>query len=83
VDTPFERVDRRALFQPGGEDPLEAGISGSFLVFPTLRPFLEPPPLPAEGLGAEEVAALLGANANRRIYEAEDPLEREAGGLFR
>jgi len=82
-DTPFERVDRRALFQPGGDDPLEAGMAGSFLVFPTLRPFLEPPPLPSEGLGAEDTAALLGPNANRRIYEAEDPLERDAGGLFR
>jgi hypothetical protein len=83
ADAPFERVDPRALFQPGGEDPLEAGMSGSFLIFPTLRPFLEPPPLPREGLGAGEVAALLGSNANRRIYEAEDPLEREGGGLFR
>ncbi len=82
-DAPFERVDPRALFQPGGEDPLEAGMSGSFLVFPTLRPFLEPPPLLREGLGAGEVGALLGANANRRIYEAEDPLEREGSGLFR
>ncbi len=82
-DAPFERVDRRALFQPGGDDRLESGISGTFLVFPTLRPFLDPPPLATEGLSGEGVRALLGNNLNRRIYEAEDPLERDAGGLFR
>jgi hypothetical protein len=45
-DAPFEQVDRRSLFQPGGDDPLEAGITGTFLIFPTLRPFLEPHPFP-------------------------------------
>jgi len=82
-DSPFERVDARALFQPGGEDGLEAGVRGTFLVFPTLRPFLEPSPLPAEGLSADAMARILGAAANRRIYEAEDPLDRDASGLFR
>jgi hypothetical protein len=82
-DPPFERVDRRALFQPGGDDPLEAGVVGSYLILPSLRPFLDPGPLPSEGLTAAGVQALLGGNANRRIYEAEDPLERDAAGLYR
>lgn len=82
-DTPFERVDARALFQPGGEDGLEAGIRGTFLIFPTLRPFMEPPP-PATGRGdGDALLALLGRAANRRIYEAPDPLDRDASGLFR
>ena len=81
--SPGERVDWAAIFGPEeeiGEDP---GIQGTFLVFPTLRPFLEPPPLPSEGLSAEETAALLGLDVNRRIYEAEDPFERSTGGLYR
>src|SRR5690606_11844946 len=60
-----------------------AGLRGTFLVFPALRPFAAPPPVPSEGLSAEEAAAVLGANRNLRIYEAEDPFEREAGGLYR
>jgi len=82
-DTPFERVDARALFQPGGEDGLEAGIRGTFLIFPTLRPFLEPSPLAAGGLSGGAMAEILGRVANRRIYEAADPLDRDAAGLFR
>jgi Motility related/secretion protein len=83
--SPGERVDRAAIFQGEeelGDDP-GPGIQGTFLVFPTLRPFLEPPPVPSEGLSAEETAALLGGDVNRRIYEALDPLERSTGGLYR
>ena len=81
--SPMERVDRIALFQPGGETMERVGLQGTFLVFPTLRPFLEPGPIPSEGLTAEQAAAVLGADANRRIYEAVDPFERRAGGLYR
>ena len=82
---PLDRVDRRFLFQPGGEDEFtgELGVRGTFLIFPTLRPFMEPPPVPSEGLSAEESRAVLGEDANARIYENEDPLEREAAGLYR
>ncbi len=58
-------------------------MSGVFLVFPTLEPFRLPPPLPAEGLTAEETALVLGADANSRIYQAPDFFERVEGGLFR
>jgi hypothetical protein len=81
--SPFERVDRSALFQPGTETFGETGLSGTYLIFPTLRPFLEPPPLPSVGLGSEAARDLLGNDANRRIYEAEDPFERRSGGLYR
>jgi len=86
---PVDQVDSRVLFQPG-QDLLrdvglqqQVGLQGTFLVFPTLRPFMEPPPVPSEGLDAEGARGILGADANRRIYETVDPLEREAAGLFR
>lgn len=82
-DSPFERVDRAQLFQPGLDMPEGPGVRGTFLVFPTLRPFLEPAPLPTEGLTGPDLAAILGGDANRRIYEAVDPFERRAGGLYR
>jgi hypothetical protein len=82
-DTPRERVDLTAFLQPEAFGPEGAGLAGTFLVFPTLRPFLEPPPVPSEGLDAEASRAILGADANRRIYLAEDPLDRQGGGLYR
>lgn len=69
---PEERVDRERIFLPrtlsnsGG-----ASITGTYLVFPTLRPFADPPPTP--DLTAEEADAALGAEANHRIYEERDP----------
>jgi cell surface protein SprA len=51
-DSPFERVDRASLFQPAVESLDRAGVQGTFLFFPTLRPFLEPPPVPSERLSA-------------------------------
>lgn len=80
---PFEAVDRVALFQPGREAFEGIALPGTFLVFPTLEPFRTPPPLPSEGLSAEQVREILGGDANRRIYDVPDPFEREAGGLFR
>ncbi|TVR55562.1 MAG: hypothetical protein EA421_06150, partial [Gemmatimonadales bacterium] len=87
--SPVDQVDSRVLFQPG-QDLLrdaglqqQVGLQGTFLVFPTLRPFMEPPPVPSEGLDAEAARGILGADANRRIYDTVDPLERGAAGLFR
>lgn len=80
---PFEKVDERALFQPNAGQSSEVGMTGTYLVFPTRYPFLAPPPLQSRGLDAPETRALLGANLNRRIYEADDPFEREGGGLYR
>jgi len=82
-DAPFEQVDAGAVFQPSGANETDVGLTGTYLIFPTLRPFLAPPPLVSEGLDAVQTRALLGANLNRRIYEAEDPFEREGGALYR
>ena len=81
--SPGERVDFEAVFQPGDEVLEEAGLQGTFLVFPTLRPFLQPPPVPSAGLSASDASDLLGADVNRRIYDALDPFERSASGLYR
>src|SRR5690606_34179233 len=53
------------------------------VVFPTLRPFSVPPPVPSRGLTAEAAAQILADDANPRIYEAEDPYERANAGRFR
>ena len=58
-------------------------VPGVFIVFPTLRPFQSPPPVPVLGLTAGETAQILGSDGNPTIYEAEDPFLRESGGLYR
>ncbi|MBT8403923.1 MAG: hypothetical protein KJP18_08705, partial [Gemmatimonadetes bacterium] len=84
VESPVDQVDAAALYSPSSDLVLgTSAVQGTFVVFPTLRPFLEPPPLPALDLSAQETRELLGADANGRIYESEDPFERQAGGLFR
>ncbi|MEX2530467.1 MAG: hypothetical protein WD960_06800 [Gemmatimonadota bacterium] len=82
-DAPADRLDRRALFQPAGELIEDRSLPGTYLVFPTLRPFMEPPPVRSEGLDAGEALDVLGGDANRRIYESTDPQERAASGLYR
>ena len=83
-ESPLDQVDPAWIYTPGAElfqDP--PAVPGTFLVFPTLRPFLEPPPVPSLGLSEEDTQALLGEDANERIYTAEDPFDRVNGGLFR
>ena len=83
-ESPLDRIDPAFVYTPGAElfqDP--PIVPGTFLVFPTLRPFAEPPPNPALGLDETETLTLLGDAANEQIYEAEDPFERRNGGLFR
>ncbi len=86
-DAPFERIDDAQIFQPGREF-MGGGIGvgrfgGSYIIFPTLQPFAEPPPLPSVPLSAAEALAVLGADANRTIYEEPDPVLREGGARFR
>jgi hypothetical protein len=84
AESPQDVVDPAYIYTPGTElfqDP--PVVPGTFLVFPTLQPFLRPPPLPAFGLTEEEALAVLGEDANERIYTAEDPFDRRNGGLFR
>lgn len=83
-ESPFDRLDRSALYRPA-DDSLEdpPPVQGTFLVFPTLRPFQRPPPVPSLALSAAEAAEVLGADRNDRIYDDPDPVTRAAGGLFR
>ncbi len=83
-ESPLDEVDPAFVYNPGAElfqDP--PAVPGTFLVFPSLRPFLEPGPVPGLGLSALDAQALLGQDANERIYTAEDPFDRRNGGLFR
>jgi hypothetical protein len=82
---PADRVDAAAIFRPGAESDGAgpSALRGTFIVFPTLEPFGRPPPVPLEGLTAEQTAAILGADANRVIYDAVDPVVRRGGSRFR
>ena len=83
-ESPLDELDPSFVYAPGsdffGDQP---PVQGTFVFFPTLRPFAEPPPVPSLGLTAEETGRILGDDANRRIYEEEDPYERDNAGLFR
>lgn len=83
-ESPLDEVDPAFVYAPGAElFEDQPTVHGTFVFFPTLRPFAEPPPLPSLGLSAEEAARILGEDANRRIYEEGDPFERDNAGLFR
>jgi hypothetical protein len=85
-ESPLDRVDGARVYRPAGEAELfqdQPPVQGTFIVFPTLHPFREPPPLPSLRLSAAETQAILGPDANQRIYDAADPFERDNGGLFR
>jgi hypothetical protein len=81
-EQPREAPDRARLFRPADE-VLQPVVGGVFLVFPTLRPFAEPPPLRSLGLSAAETAAALGEAANPALYEAWDHRDRAAAARFR
>src|SRR5690606_24976308 len=86
-DAPAEQVDAVRIYQPGrdvfGGISQEGQIGGTYIVFPTLRPFAEPPPVPSIGLSADDARAILATDSNAVIYEYPDPLHREGGGRFR
>jgi len=90
-DLPAERLDEARLFQPGRETVLGSGsiwsrgarFGGIYLVFPTLRPFAEPPAVPSLGLSAAELANALAGDLNPTIYDDPDPVRRRDSGRFR
>lgn len=86
-DAPRDVVDGAQIYQPARDDfggqQQGSRIGGTYIVFPTLQPFLEPAPVPSENLSAVEVAAILGLDANRVIYENPDPVLRDGGARFR
>ncbi|MCG6954767.1 MAG: cell surface protein SprA [Gemmatimonadetes bacterium] len=83
-ESPTDVLDAAAVYTPGdGFFGDQQSVQGTFVIFPTLHPFAEPPPLPSLGLTAEETAGILGGDANHRIYDEVDPFERNNAGLFR
>lgn len=87
-DAPEDAVDVAQIYQPGRDDfggatSQSARIGGTYIVFPTLQPFLDPPPGASAGLTEAEARAALGADANGVIYENADPVVRDGGGRFR
>ncbi|MBI4410809.1 MAG: hypothetical protein HY561_13955, partial [Gemmatimonadetes bacterium] len=85
-DSPAEQLDAAQIWQPGrgafGEQQ-SSRIGGSYIVFPTLRPFAAPPPVPSAGLGAEQAQQVLATDSNSVIYEDPRPETREGAGRFR
>jgi Motility related/secretion protein len=83
-ESPLDVLDPAAVYTPGdGLFEEQPAVQGTFVVFPTLHPFAEPPPVPSLGLTAAETASILGDDANHRIYDEVDPFERDNAGLFR
>ena len=83
-ESPVDILDPAGVYRATEEFLQERPVvPGVFIIFPTLRPFQSPPPVPVLGLTAAETAQILGADGNPTIYEAEDPFLRESGGLYR
>ncbi len=83
-EAPIDALDLSFLYQPSAEVFSDTPpVQGTFIVFPTLRPFAEPPPIPSLGLSDVDAAQILGDDRNRRIYFEEDPFERDNAGRFR
>ncbi len=84
-DAPTDKLDIAQIFQPDALTGTQgsAKITGTYIVFPTLEPFLTPPPVPSAGLTATAAKALLGSDANQTIYLNTDPVARDGGGRFR
>jgi hypothetical protein len=57
-EAPLDAIDPAFIYQPGAElFADEPAVSGTFVVFPTLRPFAEPPPVASLDLGEGPTAA--------------------------
>jgi hypothetical protein len=75
---PEGRVDADRLYRPG-----DGRTTPLYLVLPTLRPFADPPAVPAAGLDQAGAAAAIGSRAVPAIYDATEAPARLAGGRFR
>ena len=83
-EAPTDVLDPSFVYSQGAEFfQDQPPVQGTFVVFPTLRPFAQPPPLPSLGLSAVETNQILADDANERIYTEEDPFERDNAGRFR
>lgn len=83
-ESPRDLLDASHVYRPALESfEDQPPLPGSFIVFPTLEPFAKPAPLGSLEIDSLEVQRILGENRNDRIYRADDPYEREYGGVFR
>jgi Motility related/secretion protein len=83
-ESPIDELDLGGIYRPAQELFFDQpAVEGTFIVFPTLRPFAVAPPVPSLGLTGNDTKEILGGDANPRIYDAGDPFDRENGGLFR
>ena len=83
-EAPADALDPSFLYSPAAElFAAEPPVQGTFVVFPTLRPFAEPPPIPSLRLSETGSAQILADDANPRVYYEEDPFERDNAGRFR
>ena len=82
-ESPVDLIDPARVYRPA-QDLFQdqPPVQGTFIVFPTLHPFRDPPPLASLRLSAAETKQILGPDANARIYDASDPFERDNGSLF-
>jgi hypothetical protein len=81
-ETPADRIDPNRVYRPSDET-VRPVVGGTFVVFPTLRPFEEPPAVPVLGLSAEQAAMVLGDARNPELYRAVDRRDRAAAARFR
>ena len=83
-EAPADVLDASAVYSPGQEFfQDQPPVQGTFVFFPTLYPFAEPPPVPSLGLTEIGTEQILAEDANPRIYFEEDPFERDNAGRFR
>jgi len=86
-DSPTDRLDAAQVYQPARDGFTGAGsgtpIGGTYIIFPTLRPFAQPAPVQTLRLSSEDLVAALGRDANDAIYADPDPVTRDASGRFR
>ena len=83
-ESPSDRVDESQIYRPALDSfDDQPPVSGTYVVFPTLEPFADPPIRPGRSPDPEEVRELLGSNRNERIYREPDPFEREHSSVFR
>ncbi|HEX2168554.1 MAG TPA: hypothetical protein VHG09_15065, partial [Longimicrobiales bacterium] len=84
-ESPTDRIDEAQIFQPAVEGfggGSASPIGGTYIVFPTLRPFAAPADVESEQLSAEDLLLELGADANDAIYGEVDPVNRAASARF-
>ncbi|MBR9991361.1 MAG: hypothetical protein KFH98_16475 [Gemmatimonadetes bacterium] len=94
-ESPADRIDGAQVFQPardgfgsgsgtgsGSAPGAIASIGGTYIVFPTLRPFAQPAPVESEQFSAADLLLELGTDANEAIYEEVDPVNRAASSRF-